>query len=348
MPFMDAWTNVFSMVGKRTTGTGTGDYLLVGPGWKGEIPAGVKVINSPTNMSWLLGRIQTKGKSDFPNVHSLQQQFKLTPLSRWNSRQANPAIMITGEKSKGLTADPSVMVEKMSDGEFFANLSRLMGTQLAAVDDAPVLKMMTMFGIEPGKPFDISKLNILRRILLEKAVSISRKKLHNIATLDRSSENNWVVARSGIGVYGTAYQIRAFVALVGLGALPPEEAVYPNARKDREGKPLSGQYRYRIHFDAGKTPPVKAFWSLTMYDKNGFLVDNPIHRYAIGDSNDLKYNKDGSLDILIQHDHPVQGDTNWLPAYGGTFEISMRLYMPKPSFLAGEWKLPAIERIDDK
>ena len=156
------------------------------------------------------------------------------------------------------------------------------------------------------------------------------------------------MARSGIGVYGTAYQIRAFVALVGLGALPPEEAVYPNARKDREGKPLDGQHRYRIHFDPGKTPPVDAFWSLTMYDEKGFLVDNPIHRYAIGNSDDLKYNQDGSLDILIQHDRPVQGDTNWLPAYGGTFEVSMRLYMPKPSFLAGEWKLPAIERIDDK
>lgn len=256
--------------------------------------------------------------------------------------------MISGEKSKGITADPSAAVEKMSAGEFFAHLSRLMGKQPATADDAPVMKMMTLFGIEPGKPFDIGKLNRVRRILLEKAVSISRKKLHNIAALDRSSENNWGVVRDGIGVYGTAYDVRAFIALIGLGALPPQEAAYPNAYKDREGKPLNGQHRYRIHFDAGKTPPVDAFWSLTMYDEKGFLVGNPIHRYTIGGRDNLKYNQDGSLDIFIQYDRPAQGDTNWLPAYEGTFAVSMRLYMPKPSFLNGEWKLPAIERVGDK
>jgi hypothetical protein len=348
MPFMDAWTNVFAMVGKRTTGTGPGDYLLAGPGWQGKIPANVKIIHSPTNMSWLIGRIQVNGNSDLPNVHKLQERFKLTPLSRWDSRLANPAFMITIEKSIGLSANPSAMVEKMPDGEFFARLSLLLGKHPSAAADAPVMTMLTRFGIEPGKTFDMNNLNIVRRLLLEKAVALTRQKLQEIAGRDRSSENNWSVARDGIGVYGTAYEVRAFVALIGLGALPVQEAAYPNASKDREGKPLDGQYRYRIHFDAGKTPPVDAFWSLTMYDEKGFLVDNPIRRYTIGDRDGLTFNADGSLDIIIQRDRPAQGEQNWLPANKGPFAVSMRLYMPKPDFLNGQWKLPAIERMGGK
>ncbi len=155
-----------------------------------------------------------------------------------------------------------------------------------------------------------------------------------------------MVVRDGIGVYGTDYSVRAFVSLIGLGALTPVEAAYPNTIKDSTGNPLNGKNRYRIHFDAWKTPPVDAFWSLTMYDERGFLIDNPINRYAIGDRDPLKFNPDGSLDILIQHERPDEGEQNWLPAPTDAFAVTLRLYLPQDDFLNGTWKLQPIERIN--
>lgn len=210
------------------------------------------------------------------------------------------------------------------------------------------MKILKRFGIEPDRPFRIDNINIVRRLLLEKAVSIARRRLQETAERDRGrhSENNWSVIRSGIGVYKTDYEIRAFVAMIGLGALPAEEAAYANAKKDREGDPLDGCNRYRVHFDAGRTPPVDAFWSLTLYDKKGFLVSNSIRRYTIGDRDSLSRNSDGSIDIFIGVDFPITGSANWLPSCRGPFEVTMRLYMPKQSFLGGTWKPPAIERIN--
>jgi hypothetical protein len=223
-----------------------------------------------------------------------------------------------------------------------------MGQQPPAPVDAPMLKTLTEFGIAPGRPFDMAELGIGQRLLLDKAVQLARKKLQETADSDRSSENNWAVVRAGIGVYGTDYAVRAFVSLIGLGALTPEEAAYPNAGKDRDGRPLSGDHRYRIHFEPEQTPPVDAFWSLTMYDERGFLIDNPIRRYTIGDRDPLTFNPDGSLDILVQHQQPAGSLSNWLPAPAGPFQVTMRLYLPGPDFLNGRWKLPGIERLGNR
>ena len=346
MPFMDAWTNVFAMVGKRTTGTEAGNYLVAGPGWQGEVPEDVTLIRSPTNMTWLIGRIQANTEKDFENVGKLQQQIRLTRLSRWGSGQSNQAFIIRmgGEQVSG--HNPSARVEQMSAEVFYSKLSRLMDQQPPAAVDGPILKKLAEFGIEPGKPFDIEQLGFFRRLLLEKSMELARQKLADTAKKDRSSENGWAVVREGIGVYGVNYQIRSFVSLIGLGALPPKEAAYANSQKDLEGQALSGKNHYRIHFDAGRTPPVSAFWSLTVYDVDGFLIDNPIRRYAIGDRDELKYNQDGSLDILIQHAQPSQGISNWIPAPAGAFAVTMRLYMPKSGFLNGNWRLPPIDRIE--
>jgi len=346
MPFMDAWTNVFASVGSRITGTETGDYLVAGPNWHGETPSDLKLIRSPTNISWLIGRIQTNGKKDFSNVHNLQRQFFLTPLSRWGRGNANPGFFITNDNQNIASENPSARVKQMPAGEFFAHLCRLMGFLPPAEADGPVLQILAKFGMSPGKVYDIEQLGVVRRFLLKKAVEISRQKLSEMSTQDRSSENNWAVVREGIGVYGTAYNIRAFVALIGLGALTPAEAAYPNSQLDQNGDPLSGQHRYRIHFEAGQTPPVDAFWSLTMYNEQGFLIDNPIRRYALGDRDELQYNSDGSLDIFIQHQQLTENESNWLPAPAGKFAVTMRLYLPKAEFLSGAWQLPFIEKID--
>ncbi|MBN1381321.1 MAG: DUF1254 domain-containing protein [Deltaproteobacteria bacterium] len=355
MPFMDAWTNVFAMIGKRTVGSGPGDFMLAGPDWNGENPAEVKVIQAPTNMCWLIGRIQVNGQSDALNVGELQQQLKLTPLSRWESRTANPGSRENRKDPKGVSADPMAIVEKMSAGVFFARLSRLMGEQPAAAADVPMLDLLRAFGIESGKPFNIDKPAI---DLLEEGVTEACRMLQALSEAGGKGQrfdNNWGLSRAGMGVYGTNYRKRAFVALVGLGALPAEEAAYATARKDQDDRMLNGSQCYRIHFDADNMPPEDAFWSLTLYDKKGFLADNPIrrytvgmYRYTVGDRNTLVYNEDGSLDIFIQHDRPARGESNWLPSCEGLFELTLRLYMPKASFLDGTWKPPFVERIKDE
>jgi hypothetical protein len=158
--------------------------------------------------------------------------------------------------------------------------------------------------------------------------------------------DGWNIATSAYGTYGNEYLIRSYVAYRGLGALPAQEAIYPALEADSEGRPLSGDSKYVLHFDKDQIPPVKAFWSLTMYGPDLFFVDNPINRYAIGDRDKLAFNADGSLDLYIQKDSPGEDKApNWLPAPAGRFDMTLRLYWPQPQALDGRWLPPALKRL---
>lgn len=154
--------------------------------------------------------------------------------------------------------------------------------------------------------------------------------------------NGWGVALD-IGKYGTDYLKRATVAKIGIGANLPQDAVYPTAFVDSQNQKLNGKNKYVIHFDKNNLPPANAFWSITLYDQKSFLIPNSINRYALGDRDNLKYNKDGSLDIYIQN-KPTNKNivSNWLPAPVGSFNLTMRIYWPKKSVLNGTWTPPAI------
>src|SRR5262249_46550751 len=159
--------------------------------------------------------------------------------------------------------------------------------------------------------------------------------------------NGWRITPANVGNYGTAYGLRAAVALVGLGANIPQDAMYPSAFVDSDDQPLNGAHQYILHFDKGALPPANAFWSVTMYNAQGFLVDNPINRYNIAAWMPLKYNSDGSLDIYIQHKSPgIDREPNWLPAAAGAFSVSLRVYWPKESMLDGSWEPPAIWKVE--
>ena len=149
-----------------------------------------------------------------------------------------------------------------------------------------------------------------------------------------------------MGVYGNYYLKRAIVSQLGLGANLPEDAIYPLNLGDESGKPLDGASKYTLHFEKGETPPASAFWSLTLYDPEGFQVANSLNRFAISSWMPLKYNGDGSLDLFIQKDSPgADRESNWLPAPGGPFNLTMRLYAPKAEALVGKWNPPAITRV---
>jgi hypothetical protein len=158
--------------------------------------------------------------------------------------------------------------------------------------------------------------------------------------------NGWSMNTDTMGVYGNYYLKRAIVAMAGLGANSVEDAVYPLQLTDADGNAADGANRYVLRFDAGRLPPVDAFWSVTMYDQEGFQIANPINRFALGDRDALQPGQDGSLDILVQHTSPgPDKQSNWLPAPTGPFSLCLRLYAPRPEALDGRWNPPPLRRL---
>jgi hypothetical protein len=163
-----------------------------------------------------------------------------------------------------------------------------------------------------------------------------------VATLARVA-NGWSMNTDTMGVYGNYYLKRAIVSQIGIGANLPEDAIYPLNLADDEGKPLAGTNKYTIHFDKGAAPPVNAFWSITLYDAEGFQVANVLNRFAVSSWMPFKTNADGSLDLYFQNESPGKDkEANWLPAPTGAFNLTMRLYGPKTDALTGKWNPPSI------
>jgi hypothetical protein len=345
MPLLDAWTNVFAAPGTRTTGNGKGAFAIVGPGWRGNVPGDVEAIQSPTNLVWLIGRTYAAGKRDYDAVHAIQRQYTLTPLSKWGKTSAPPAATDAPAAPKADAAPPVTLVEKLSAEAFFARLARLLKPNPPTANDAPMMQRLAQLGISPGEPFDLERLPASLADAVEGGVAAARARLAGapMAALGKPV-NGWHV-RLDLGRYGTNYEQRAAVALMGLGANLAADAVYFGTELDADGHPLSGANRYIIRFPPLGSPAVKAFWSITTYDDRHFLAANPIGRHAIGDRDPLRAEPDGTLEIYVQADDPgAERRTNWLPAPSGDFNLIMRLYYPKPAVLDGTWQAPPVVR----
>jgi hypothetical protein len=346
LPTLDGWTTVFQVPGKRTTGTGAQTYAITGPGWKGTLPSGVKEYKSPTDIVWLLGRIYCTGTTeDYAEVHKLQDEFKLVPLSSYGKPYTPPAG----------TVDPSIdmktavreQVNRMDAVDYFTLLCNLMKDNPPTAADAPELAKFAKIGIVPGQDFDASKLkaDFLKRV---PGIAFDRIMVQFKVNKDVKDENGFAFTTK-TGVYGTDYLMRAFVTAVGLGANRPQDAVYPTSQKDADGKKYSGANKYVMHFPEGQLPPTQGFWSLTMYDADYFFVNNPLNRYSISARQNLKANPDGSTDLYIQKDSPgADKEANWLPAPPGDFILMLRMYWPDetdPSIIDGSWKIPPVKKV---
>jgi hypothetical protein len=347
MQLLDAWTNTFAAPGTRTTGNGAGTFAIVGPGWRGELPSALQEIRAPTNMVWLLGRIQTNGKADFTAVNALQDQFDLTGLSAWSQHESKSAGAPQLAPQGDARTAPVDQVAAMDAETFFTRFAALLPANPPAADDAPMVARTRELGIEAGKPFLLGKPDALATRSVTRGVSSAREGIVAAAkAVDPSrAQNGWMIRRD-LGTYGTQYARRALVAWVGLGANPPEDAIYPTARVDKNGESLSGAHEYVLHFDRDALPPANAFWSLTMYNDRQFFVANPLARYAIGDRDALRFNDDGSLDLYVRHTSPgAARESNWLPAPPDAFNVMLRIYWPKPAALDGSWVPPAITKV---
>lgn len=347
VPIMDAWTNVIATPGTRTTGNRAGSYVITGPGWNGSLPAGLTEFKSPTNMVWILGRIQTNGPGDYPAVHTLQDGFKLAPLSSFG--KAYVALQSKPYPDVDPNLPPAEQVQKMNAAMFFNLLARLLKSNPPSAADAPVLARLATIGIVPGEAFDLAKLDPAVAAGLEKSVPFALQRLQDAAKQTGNATNGWRIPSMNLGNYGNAYPLRAVIALVAFGANLPADAVYPTTYVDSEGRVLNGVHRYTLHFDSGQTPPVNAFWSVTLYNAQSYFVSNAIDRYAVSSWMPLKKNADGSIDLYIQRDPPGSDkESNWLPAAEGDFNLTLRMYWPQdhsPSIFDGSWKPPGVMQL---
>lgn len=350
-PMLDAWTTVFDVPGKRTTGAGPQTWAITGPGWEGTLPEGVVEYKSQTSIVWLLGRIYCTGTpEDYAAVHALQDAIKLKPLSAWDDANWTPPA---GKVDPAVDMKTAVrdQVNALDAKAFFALGCELMKRNPPAAADAPFLEKIAAIGIAPGQDFDASKLDAALIDQIPR-LGFGRIMLHfKDSDGDVENINGWGFTLK-TGLYGVDYLQRALVTAIGLGANRPQDAVYPTSTNP--AGPLSilrhyeGSEKWVLTFPKGQMPPVQGFWSLTMYDQDYFFVANPLNRYSISPRQALQANADGSVDILIQHESPGKDkESNWLPAPAGRFVLMLRLYWPDegaPSILDGSWTIPAVRK----
>jgi hypothetical protein len=344
---IDGNTYNYGYIGSRATGNDAGDYMVVGPDWKGEKPAGIKQVFQSTTPFSLAGyRTQLFNAGDMENVIKIQAGYKAQPLSSFLKQPAPPAapnIDFLPATTAGITEN------------FFQYLDAALQFVPETSQDKAIRARLASIGIGPGKTFDFKDLSPEHKAAVVEAVKAGDDAVDKFLAGGMKNVNGWSVGSFfGDSVfYNGNWVMRAGAAKGGIYGNDAIEAMYPLTRVDATGETLDGsKHNYTITFAAGDLPPVNAFWSVTMYDgKSQLLIKNPINRYLINSPMlpTMKKNADGSLTLYIQKDSPgADKESNWLPAPNDTIYLTMRLYWPKttpPSILpAGEgtWKPPAV------
>jgi hypothetical protein len=343
LPMLDMWTDVFASPGWRTTGTGAQTFAVVPPGWSRQLPAGATKLQAPTPFVWIIGRIKTDGPAEYDAVHQLQAGLKLTPLDA-DGKPLPPAAFVP-DPSVDMKTPPKLQVDTMTAAQFFGYAAEVVKRQPPHLTDQPILARLAELGFEVGKSFDLTKADPAVRQALETVPADAQRLMAwKTKSLARVA-NGWSMNTDTMGVYGNYYLKRAIVAQVGLGANLPEDAIYPLNLFDETGQPLDGHDAYSIHFARADLPPVDAFWSITLYDPEGFQVANLLDRFAVSSWMPFVYNGDGSLDLYFQHTSPgTVKEANWLPAPEGPFNLTMRLYAPRSEALTGRWNPPPVTK----
>ena len=343
----DGNTYIYGYIGSRATGPGAGDYMVVGPGWKGETPDGIKkVFHSTTQFSLVAYRTQLFNPEDMPNVVKIQSGYGVKPLSSYLGKPA-PA------------AAPKIDFPKFSNEmvktKFFDYLAFSLQFAPAGPEEKEIRAKLAKIGVVPGKTFDFEALSPEHRKAVAAGMKAGEAKIKEYLKTELIDLNGWGIS-SYFGdrtFYDGDWLKRAAGAQAGIYGNESIEAAYPIAKALADGSPLDGSKgNYTITFPADGYPPVNAFWSVTMYDgKTQLLIKNPINRYLINSPMlpDMKKNADGSLTLYIQKDSPgAEKESNWLPAPDGPIYLAMRLYWPRkesPTILPigkGDWKPPVI------
>lgn len=344
MQLLDAWNDVPAAPGSRTVGSEGGNFGLVGPNWTGQLPRELTEYRIDTNLCVIGGRTYTAGKDDYAAVNAIQDQYKLTPLSRWGTDYTPPAKVPVKPDVDATTPVPT-QVFAMTAEQFFGRLCEMLVGNPARAADAPVMAGAARLGIAPGARFDLGAFDSDVRSAVEDGVAAGQQAVRAEQAHMGEIVNGWQIARD-LGRYGTRYTYRAAWTFFAVGGNLVEDAVYPLSLFDANGQTLNGSNRYELHFAREQIPPVNAFWSVTMYDTDSYLVDNPLNRYSLGDRDPLTFHPDGSLTLYLLSESPgAEKEHNWLPTpKEGEFKIALRLYMPKEEVADGTWQPPPITR----
>lgn len=343
MEIVDFMGDNFAYVGTRATGAKAGNYAIVGPGWKGKLPSGIKLLPaSSTPWATILGRTFVKDEADLTTVHAIQDQYKLTPLSQWGKKDTTPPKGAEIWKPLDPKADP--LAE-------WKTINRAMLDVPPSSRDADLVKSFARIGVGPGLDVDAQNPSTKRGLI--RAAVDGRRIVAGAFTGGylQKQVNGWNYPPPATGrpTPSGDWLFRDVQMLAGFVANDPIEAIYLNVSVDSEKQPLSGKNRYVIHFKKGALPDVKAFWSVTMYNLQYNLVANPINRYSRGDRSGMKTEADGSLTIYVQKDLPgADKEANWLPAPDGQFFLILRTYLPGNDLVQQTWQPPPITRVDQR
>jgi len=344
LQFIDMYTFNFAYVGSRATGNAAGNFLLAGPGWKGETPPGIKaVIPCETQFAFVLYRTQLFGPDDIENVKKIQAGYKVQPLSSFlNHPKPAPAPKV--DFLKPLSAE-----EEKTSPAFFTVLNFLLQFCPTHPSETELMARFVTLGIGAGKTFDPQALSPELRAAVTDGMADAWNTFKEFKKTQLDTHK-----RSSADCFGTrehlkgSYLDRMAGAVLGIYGNSKEEAIYPAYFIDSQGKPLSGASRYTLRFASGQLPPVNAFWSLTLYALPASLLSaNPLNRYLINSPMlpGLKADADGGYTLYVQNQTPgTDKEPNWLPAPAGPFFLVMRLYWPKPEAVDGKWKAPPLER----
>ncbi|WP_051046358.1 DUF1254 domain-containing protein [Nocardia asiatica] len=336
---LDAWTNnVHNPSSRRPQAVSDVPpytYVVTGPGWSGVLPEGLTRLAVPTPTVWLIVRIQVDGEKDLPVVRSLQEGLRLVPLSAWQTGAPPPAPAAPPAQESGQS--PPELVGEMDARVFFDRMCALLSINPPAPEDAPAMRRFATIGIRPGGAVEgVSDID------LATAVETAQQQIPVYIGARTVNENGWLIDPD-VGRYGVDYMLRAAIAGVALGASLAENAFYPTLFASTDAGGDSG--RFRLHFAPGQLPPVDAFWSLTAYGADSYLVSNPAAIYAVGHPVPVALNPDGSSDIAVQYADPGPAVPagNWLPIpEAGQFSLTLRMYAPKAEAVQGRWRPPPL------
>lgn len=341
---IDLYTHNFGYLGTRNHGNEGGDFLIAGPGWKGEKPKGIKaIISSETQLAYALIRTQLFNPADLENVQAIQASYQVRTLSQYLGA-APPAQAPS-------IAWPKPVAGMTKTSALFPYLNFLLQFCPTHPSEVAMRQRFATLGIGAGLTFDPAKLPADTA----KAVDEGITDAWNDEDAMRRRMNAGEISNTDLfgdrGFLNGNYLRRFLAANLGIYGNSKEEAVYPNYGNDSEGKPLdASSNRYTLRFEKGALPPANAFWSLTMYDGNTrTLVENRLNRYLINSpmAESFKQGADGSVTIVLQKDSPGAAlESNWLPAPAGPFYAVLRIYLPKAEVLDGRWKQPAMHRVD--
>jgi len=334
---IDKYTNNFAYISQRTKGFREQIYAFCGPGWSGKLPLGVERIDVPTVEMTIVGRIGINSEEELPEIRLLQEQIRLIPLSQYGKDYNPGKVPVT--KRKKYTGPIA----------FFEELGDVISRNRPHEYERGLMGLFERIGLSPDYGFDPARLDELTKKGLERAIPIARDIIKARAKALSKLVNGWSLLPNLKEYFGTSYLDRAAVASQYIYPVNPEEAAYATAWIDEQGQSLdASKHKYVITFRKGAMPPVDAFWSITMYAMDGFLVENQIKRYSIGgQTKGLKQESDGLLRIYIQNDSPGRDkESNWLPTPAGQFYLFLRMYLPKQEVINGQYEIPPVKRVD--